>query len=55
MKPPFLGRVQAVPPLCVLYPGFHLTNEEKSAGKTSLRVFKKCQLLAIQYVDMATF
>ena len=50
-----LRTVQTVPRLCVLYPGIRLTTEEKKHGKTVVRVFEKCQLGTIQYINMATF
>jgi len=43
VKPPWLGRVRAMPHLCVLYPGICLTTEGRSTEKTSFRVVEKCQ------------
>jgi len=34
-SPPYVGRVRAMPCLCVLYPGICLTTEEKSMEKNS--------------------
>jgi hypothetical protein len=43
-----LGKVRAVPHLCVFYPGICLTTEEK-ARKTSVTVAEKCQLARRHY------
>ena len=42
VKPLCLGKVRAVPRLCALHHGILLTTEEKSIGKTSVRVVEKC-------------
>ena len=49
-----VGRVRAVPRLCVLYPDICLTTEGKSMDKTSVTVVEKCQVGMIR-VDTATF
>jgi hypothetical protein len=50
----YVGRVQAVPHLFLLYHGICLTKEEKKAWK-NLRVVEKCQLGMIHCVVMAAF
>jgi len=49
------GKSAGRAPSLLLHPGIFLTNEEKSMGKTSVRLVEKCQLDTILYVDMVTF
>ena len=50
-----MGRVHAVPRLCVLYPGICLTTEGKNTEKPRVRVDEKCHLGIFQCIDMAAF
>jgi hypothetical protein len=55
VKPPRLRGVRSVPQLCVLYPGIWLTSEDKSTGKTPVRLVEMRLLGTVHYVDMAIF